>query len=105
MPKALDLTDQRFGRLIALEKAPSRNKKTYWKILLFDVSDCIDKLTETKDGENIWNVNYIKTIEELKVAGTPCVISISKTNDIFKVFLETKGANETETWLKNIIEK
>lgn len=31
MPKALDLTNQRFGRLVALEKAPSRNKKTYWK--------------------------------------------------------------------------
>lgn len=31
MPKALDLTNKRFGRLIALEKAPSRNKKTYWK--------------------------------------------------------------------------
>lgn len=81
------------------------NKKSQWNILLFDVSNCIDKLTETKDGENIWNVNYIKTIEELKVAGTPCVIYISKTNDIFKVFLEAKGANETETWLKNVIKK
>ena len=31
MPKALDLTNQRFGKLLALEKAPSRSGKTYWK--------------------------------------------------------------------------
>ena len=30
MPKALDLTGQRFGRLVALSKAPSRSGKTYW---------------------------------------------------------------------------
>lgn len=30
MPKALDLTGQKFGRLTAIKKAPSRNKKTYW---------------------------------------------------------------------------
>lgn len=30
MPKALDLTGQRFGKLIAIQKLPSRNKKTYW---------------------------------------------------------------------------
>ena len=30
MPVALDLTNQRFGNLTAIEKAPSRNKKTYW---------------------------------------------------------------------------
>jgi len=30
MPKALDLTGQRFGKLVALKKAPSRNGKTYW---------------------------------------------------------------------------
>lgn len=31
MPKSLDLTNQRFTRLVALEKAPSRKGKTYWK--------------------------------------------------------------------------
>ena len=31
MPKALDLTNQKFGFLTAIEKAPSKNKKTYWK--------------------------------------------------------------------------
>ena len=31
MPKSLDLTNQRFERLIALEKAPSKKGKTYWK--------------------------------------------------------------------------
>lgn len=31
MPKALDLTNQRFGKLVALEKAPSKSGKTYWK--------------------------------------------------------------------------
>ena len=32
MPKALDLTNQRFGKLIALERAPKRNdKNTRWK--------------------------------------------------------------------------
>lgn len=30
MPKALDLTNQVFGNLKALSKAPSRGKKTYW---------------------------------------------------------------------------
>lgn len=30
MPKALDLTNQIFGNLKALEKAPSKGKKTYW---------------------------------------------------------------------------
>ena len=30
MPKALDLTNQRFGDLIALKKAESRKGKTYW---------------------------------------------------------------------------
>lgn len=30
MPKSLDITGQIFGSLKALEKAPSRNKKTYW---------------------------------------------------------------------------
>lgn len=30
MPKALDLTGQRFGRLVARRKAPSRSGKTYW---------------------------------------------------------------------------
>ncbi len=30
MAKALDLTDQRFGKLVARRKAPSRNGKTYW---------------------------------------------------------------------------
>lgn len=29
MPLAKDLTGQRFGKLVALEKAPSRNKHTY----------------------------------------------------------------------------
>ena len=30
MPKALDLTGQRFGSLVALEKVPSQNHHTYW---------------------------------------------------------------------------
>lgn len=30
MPKALDITGQRFGKLVALSKAPSRSGKTYW---------------------------------------------------------------------------
>ena len=30
MPKALDLTNKRFGSLVAVKKAESRNKKTYW---------------------------------------------------------------------------
>lgn len=30
MPKALDLTGKRFGKLVALERAPSRNRNTYW---------------------------------------------------------------------------
>lgn len=29
MPIARDLTNQRFGKLVALEKAPSRNRHTY----------------------------------------------------------------------------
>lgn len=31
MPKALDLTNQRFGRLIALKRIPNKNNKTYWR--------------------------------------------------------------------------
>lgn len=31
MNPAIDLTNQRFGKLIALERMPSRNKSTYWK--------------------------------------------------------------------------
>lgn len=30
MPKALDITNQRFGKLVAIKKAPSRSGKTYW---------------------------------------------------------------------------
>ncbi len=30
MPKALDITGQRFGKLVAISKAPSRSGKTYW---------------------------------------------------------------------------
>lgn len=30
MPKALDLTEKRFGQLIAIKKAPSQKGKTYW---------------------------------------------------------------------------
>ena len=30
MPKALDITNKRFGKLVALEKAQSRKGKTYW---------------------------------------------------------------------------
>ena len=30
MGKVLDLTGQRFGKLVALSKAQSRNGKTYW---------------------------------------------------------------------------
>ena len=30
MPKALDLKGQRFGKLIAIKKAKSKNGKTYW---------------------------------------------------------------------------
>lgn len=30
MPKALDLTNQKFGKLTALSKTSSRNGKTYW---------------------------------------------------------------------------
>lgn len=30
MPKALDITNQIFGNLKAISKAPSRGKKTYW---------------------------------------------------------------------------
>lgn len=30
MPKALDLTGQKFGKLTAISKLPSKNRKTYW---------------------------------------------------------------------------
>jgi hypothetical protein len=30
MPKALDITNQRFGKLVAISKAASKNGKTYW---------------------------------------------------------------------------
>lgn len=30
MPKALNLKGQRFGKLIAIKKAKSKNGKTYW---------------------------------------------------------------------------
>ena len=30
MPKALDLTNQKFGRLTAIQRAPSKSGKTYW---------------------------------------------------------------------------
>lgn len=30
MPKALDLTGQKFGKLTVISKSPSRNGKTYW---------------------------------------------------------------------------
>ena len=30
MPKALDITNQRFGRLVAIKKASSKSGKTYW---------------------------------------------------------------------------
>ena len=30
MPKPLDLTNQKFGKLTAIKRAPSRSNKTYW---------------------------------------------------------------------------
>lgn len=30
MPKALDITNERFGSLIAIKKVASKNGKTYW---------------------------------------------------------------------------
>ena len=30
MPRAIDATNQRFGRLVALRRAPSRGKRTFW---------------------------------------------------------------------------
>ena len=30
MPQAIDLTNQRFGKLVALKKVPSKNHHTYW---------------------------------------------------------------------------
>lgn len=30
MPKAIDITNQKFGKLTAIKKAPSRSGKTYW---------------------------------------------------------------------------
>jgi hypothetical protein len=30
MPAAIDITGQKFGKLLALSKAPSRSGKTYW---------------------------------------------------------------------------
>ena len=30
MPKAIDLTNQRFGKLVAIKKMPSKNGHTYW---------------------------------------------------------------------------
>lgn len=30
MPKALDITNQKFGKLTAIKKMPSKNGKTYW---------------------------------------------------------------------------
>lgn len=30
MPQALDLTGQRFGKLVAIQRAPNRSGKTYW---------------------------------------------------------------------------
>lgn len=30
MPKALDITNQRFGKLVAIKKIPSRSGNTYW---------------------------------------------------------------------------
>ena len=33
MPKALDLTEQRFGQLIAKYRVPNKGKKTYWHCL------------------------------------------------------------------------
>ena len=44
MPKALDLTNKKFGHLTAIEKAPSKNNKTYWKCKC----DCgVEKLVQT----------------------------------------------------------
>lgn len=33
MPKPLDLTNQKFGKLTAIKRAPSRSNKTYWLCL------------------------------------------------------------------------
>lgn len=30
MPKALDITGQKFGKLTAIKRGPSKNNKTYW---------------------------------------------------------------------------
>ena len=30
MPKAIDITNQKFGKLTAIQRAPSRSGKTYW---------------------------------------------------------------------------
>lgn len=49
MPKKLDLSGQRFGRLVALEPGPKRGKRTTWKCICDCGNECVI-LTESLRG-------------------------------------------------------
>lgn len=51
MPKKLDLTNQKFGRLTVLEPAPNHGKRTAWKCLC-DCGKELEVLTESLRGKN-----------------------------------------------------
>lgn len=50
MPKKIDLTGQKFGRLIVLESAPNKGRRTQWKCLCDCGNECIVATDSLRSG-------------------------------------------------------
>lgn len=50
MPKKLDLTNQRFGRLVVLEPAPNKKSRTQWKCKCDCGNECIAATSSLRNG-------------------------------------------------------
>ena len=67
MNPAIDITNQRFGKLVALERAPSRNKHTYWKCQC-DCGNICEITTNALTTEHTMSCGCISSRGEEKIA-------------------------------------
>ena len=78
MNPAIDITNQKFGKLIALERAPSRNNKTYWKCLCDCGNICEIQTNALKTGHTM-SCGCISSQGEEKIA-----LWLQKNNILFE---------------------
>lgn len=87
---AIDIKNQRFGKLIALERAPSRNKHTYWKCKCDCGNYCKVRTQSLKQGHTM-SCGCISSQGEEKIA-----IWLKENNIIFeqqKTFNDCRSTN------------